>query len=52
MIYDDNGDVKHFGQANTHDFTKHNDEKRRDAFRSINIAWDHADKYIPLINFT
>ena len=47
MIRDDNGDVKHFGQMLYHDFTKHNDEKRRDDFKSRNASWSHASKYTP-----
>lgn len=31
--------VIHFGQMNYEDYTKHKDEKRRDAFRSRNAKW-------------
>ena len=47
MIYDKNGDVKHFGQMLYQDFTKTNDESKRQAFRNRNWRWEHADKYSP-----
>ena len=39
--------VIHFGQMNYEDYTKHKDEKRRDAFRSRNAKWIGADKFTP-----
>ena len=47
MIMDNHGDVKHFGQMLYHDFTKTNDEKKREAFKNRNWRWEHADKYSP-----
>ena len=47
MIFDKNGDVKHFGQMLYQDFTKTNDESQRQAFRNRNWRWEHADKYSP-----
>ena len=47
MIYDNYGDVKHFGLMGYQDFTKHNDESRRDAFLRRNHTWKNADKYSP-----
>jgi hypothetical protein len=47
MIMDKHGDVKHFGVMGMQDYTKHNDKKRRDNFRSRNWRWEHADKYSP-----
>lgn len=47
MIMDNHGDVKHFGWLGYQDFTKTNDKKKRDNFRSRNHAWEHADKYSP-----
>jgi hypothetical protein len=47
MIFDKNGDVKHFGQMLYQDFTKHEDESKREAFRNRNWRWEHADKYSP-----
>lgn len=34
--------VIHFGQMNYEDYTKHKDEKRRDAFRSRNAKWANS----------
>jgi hypothetical protein len=47
MIKDNNGDVKHFGMMGYKDFTKTDDEKKRNNFRSRNWRWEHADKYSP-----
>jgi len=47
MIYDNKGDVKHFGQMLYHDYTKTNDKTKRDMFKSRNASWEHADKYSP-----
>jgi hypothetical protein len=37
----------HFGQMGYADFTKHNDEKRRDSFWKRNWRWASADRYTP-----
>ena len=47
MIYDNNGDVKHFGQMLYHDYTKTNDKSKLDAFMNRNNRWYHAPKYSP-----
>ena len=47
MIKDNNGDVKHFGMMGYKDFTKTDDEKKRNNFRRRNWRWEHADKYSP-----
>ena len=47
MIMDKYGDVKHFGLMGYQDFTKHNDESRRNDFLRRNHNWEHADKYSP-----
>jgi len=47
MIYDNNGDVKHFGQALYQDYTKHNDKDRLKSFMTRNHRWYHAPKYSP-----
>jgi hypothetical protein len=36
MIHDDEGHVKHFGAISYTDFTKHQDEERRNRFRQRN----------------
>lgn len=35
----------HFGSMNYEDYTKHNDEKRRDNFLRRNIRWKNQNKY-------
>lgn len=47
MIYDNNGDVKHFGQMLYHDYTSHNDKKRLNDFMTRNHKWYNAPKYSP-----
>ena len=37
----------HFGQMGYQDYTKHKDEKRRDAFRRRNHKWKDTDPYTP-----
>lgn len=47
MIYDNKGDVKHFGVMLYQDFTKTNDRNKLKAFMSRNHRWYHAPKYSP-----
>jgi hypothetical protein len=47
MIYDNNGDVKHFGVMLYKDFTKTNDQNKLKSFMSRNHRWYHAPKYTP-----
>ena len=47
MIYDNNGDVKHFGLMSYQDYTKHNDKDRLKSFMNRNHRWYHAPKYSP-----
>jgi hypothetical protein len=47
MIYDNNGDVKHFGAWGYIDFTKSNDDIQRKLFKQRNHKWEHAPKYSP-----
>ena len=47
MIMDEEGHVKHFGLMGYQDYTKHQDETRRDAFRRRNHRWKDAPKYSP-----
>lgn len=47
MIQDDRQKWIHFGQKGYEDFTAHNDEKRRDKFRSRNRKWATARVYSP-----
>ena len=47
MIYDNNGDVKHFGLMSYQDYTKHNDKDRLKSFMARNHRWYHAPKYSP-----
>jgi hypothetical protein len=35
----------HFGAQGMEDYTKHKDERRRDAFRRRNHKWSKQDKY-------
>ena len=37
----------HFGQMGYEDYTKHNDENRRELFRKRNHKWATAEKYSP-----
>lgn len=37
----------HFGQMGYEDYTKHKDNKRRDAFQSRNNKWKTAPQYSP-----
>ena len=50
MIKDDNNKMVHFGQLGYADFTKHNDEKRRERYlkRTANIKGDWKEnKFSP-----
>ena len=47
MTHDDQGHVKHFGAWGYTDYTKHQDEKRREAFQRRNHNWADAPKYSP-----
>jgi predicted solute-binding protein len=47
MIRDDLGHVKHFGLMYSQDYTKHMDEKRREAFQRRNHRWKDAPIYSP-----
>ena len=50
MIRDDNNKMIHFGQLGYEDFTKHNDEKRRERYlkRTANIRGDWKEnKFSP-----
>lgn len=46
MIYDGAKWI-HFGQMGYEDYTKHNDPKRREAFRIRNKKWAKENKYSP-----
>ena len=47
MIRDDSGDLKHFGLMGYQDYTKHQDEKRRESFQRRNHRWKDAPPYSP-----
>jgi hypothetical protein len=47
MIYDNNGDVKHFGQMLYQDYTKSNDKDKLNNFMQRNHRWYDAPKYTP-----
>jgi hypothetical protein len=47
MIKDPNNKWIHFGQMFYEDFTKHNDQKRRENFLKRNYKWKNAPKYSP-----
>jgi hypothetical protein len=40
-----NNKITHFGQMFYEDFTKHNDDRRRDLFRKRNARWKDSPKY-------
>ena len=46
MVYH-NGKWIHFGQFEYEDFSKHNDENRRQLFLKRNNKWKLKDKYNP-----
>ena len=39
--------IVHFGQMGYEDYTKHQDENRRELFRKRNHKWATAEKYSP-----
>lgn len=45
MVQDPDGKWIHFGQMGYEDYTKHNDEQRRDAFRKRNHKWAKSPKW-------
>lgn len=47
MIKNQEGKLIHFGQMLYEDFTKHQDNKRRDLFRLRNSRWKNAKKWSP-----
>jgi len=48
MIFDpDNNKWVHFGQMGYEDYTKHNDNVRRDNFLKRNKKWNNNDIYSP-----
>ncbi len=47
MIRSPEGKWIHFGQMGAEDFTYHQDEARRQAFRTRNRKWAKADKWTP-----
>ena len=46
MVFDGHKMV-HFGQMGYQDYTKHNDEKRRERFKKRNWKWQYAPNYSP-----
>lgn len=48
MIYDpDRERWIHFGYMGMEDYTKHNDDERREAFKNRNNKWSKMGKYSP-----
>jgi hypothetical protein len=47
MVEDPDGKMIHFGAMGMEDFTKHNDEERRQSFLRRNKKWKNAPKYSP-----
>jgi len=47
MIFNEEGKKIHFGSILYQDYTKHQDEKRRNNFRNRNKRWADADKFTP-----
>jgi hypothetical protein len=47
MVRDDEGHVKHFGLMGYQDYTKHQDETRRNSFLRRNRRWENAPMYSP-----
>ena len=47
MIMNDENKLVHFGDLRYEDYTKHQDEDRRNNFRKRNWKWANADKYSP-----
>jgi len=46
MVFDGNR-MRHFGDMNYQDYTKHHDERRRNNFRKRNARWRDAPMYSP-----
>jgi hypothetical protein len=47
MVEDPDGKMIHFGQLGFQDFTYHNNEKKRTAFKNRNHKWKDFPKYTP-----
>ena len=45
MVTTPHGNIVHFGQMGYEDWTRHQDVKRREAFRIRNKQWAKADKW-------
>lgn len=47
MVQNPEGEWVHFGEYPYEDFTKHEDDKRRDNFRKRNAKWKDSPKWSP-----
>jgi len=47
IINPSTGETIHFGHIRFEDYTKHQDERRRNRFRKRNHKWANAEKFTP-----